>query len=67
MSYPNTAHQKKILDEFCRRRKCKSCPLIMTDYCQLGDKRPNAIKAAFDVYIKGVPLSARKKIRGKQK
>ena len=63
----NIAYKKKTLDDFCKRCKCESCPLVTTEYCQLGDKRPNAIKAAFDVYIKGVPKSKRKKIGGKTK
>lgn len=53
--FDNLAYKKKTLDDFCKHRKCKECPLIITEYCQRGDKSASAINKAFDIYLKGVP------------
>ena len=60
----NIAYKKKTIDNFCRHRRCRECPLVITRYCQLGDKSPNAIKEAYDVYIKN-PHKSNKRCKHK--
>ncbi len=35
------------VNAFCKRHRCESCPLIMTEYCQRGSEEPKAIEEAY--------------------
>ncbi len=62
----NLPQKKEALDKHCKRCKCRECPLIMTDYCQVGDKTARGINNAFQVLMNSLPSIKKKKKRGRK-
>lgn len=48
----NLPQKKEALDRHCKANECRSCVLITTAYCMLGNKTAGAINAAYDVLLK---------------
>ncbi len=57
----NIPQKKEALDKHCKASKCRSCILVTTAYCMLGNKTAGAISAAYDVLQK----NSKKKRGGK--
>ena len=52
MKHLSVYEKKKLIKRFCKSKKCKECPLIITAYCQLGDESNKAVNEAFEIYLK---------------
>lgn len=59
--------KKIVVQRYCKRQKCESCCLLMTEFCQLGNESPRAINEAFDTLMKNRSLNVKVTKRGKNK
>ena len=59
--------KKSVVQRYCKRQKCDSCCLLMTEFCQLGNESPKAINEAFDTLMKNRARKPKATKRGNNK
>lgn len=58
--------KKNVVQRYCKRQKCESCCLLMTEFChQLGNESPKAINEAFDILVKNRKFNSNHSQKGK--
>lgn len=46
----STAEKKAELNRFCKKQRCKNCPLVVTAFCQNEDESDTAVEEAYKIY-----------------